>query len=342
MFKILIPLIALFCIANPGTAPLSGKPSTPSTAPPSGKPSTPVTTPPVNFVDTTELDKFLHDHTLTCQEAFLVISQWEYRNFSRQLDFINTSNFINTNKTNGVCRFPMIATDLVLKNLIAPSWVSPISKVPWFCKIDHNQYCNEMSQCLTDECGCTNSKENAIFFCPKRTGCIHFQQLCDGNNDCLDGADECFCEGFVEVKYPILSSSSICLSQKEYCKRKDTISELNYSCTFHNTEDINCSATSDNENHIINPIDRCINNDIVEIIYYTNGNISSYCKTNCTETSEFSDGKWDKFCDRIVLKSMGMLNQASFTCTPVYYKETCPISKLCDGKVDCSNGADEA
>ena len=121
----------------------------------------------------------------------------------------------NANKTSGVCQVPVSAMDLVLQLKFIRLWVPSISESPWFCKIDDNRYCNTISECLTDECGCTNSSMD-VFFCPKHTGCINFPQLCDGNIDCLDGADECFCEGFVVVKCPILSSSSICMSQKEY------------------------------------------------------------------------------------------------------------------------------
>ena len=351
MFRILISLIALSCIVNPSMPP-----------PPPGKPSTPGTNPPdnsstdnaqtiFNIVDLAKVDRSIPDKPLaTCQEAFLFEAQWQYKDFSRQLNVINISHNINANKTSGVCQFPVSAMDLVLKKLIYPSWVSPISEVPWFCKINDNRYCNAISQCLTDECGCTNSKENAVFFCPKRTGCINFQQLCDGKNDCLDGADECFCEGFVEVKCPILSSSSICLSQKEYCKRKDTISKLNYSCTFHKTKNVDCSvilepSTSGTTPHLFehnNPIDRCLDISTITTLFRYNEDVSSYCKTNCSDTPDFADGKWDKFCERLLIISLAKTNQAYFDCAPKYYTESYPLSKLCDGKVDCSNGADEA
>ncbi|XP_063679261.1 uncharacterized protein LOC134814886 [Bolinopsis microptera] len=246
--------------------------------------------------------------------------------------------FIMANKTKGVCQIPVSAVDLVLKKQIAPSWVASISEIPWFCKINDNQYCDTISDCLTDECGCTNSSID-VFFCPKRTGCVTFPQLCDGKNDCLDGADECLCEGFVEIQCPILNSSSICLSQREYCEKKDAISQLNYSCTFRNIEYVDCSAILDNEN----PINQCLNYTIIHALIDNNhGNITSlYCKTNCSDTPDFADGKWDKFCERIVLVYMGMFAQAHFSCAPESY-ETCPLSKLCDGELDCSNSADEA
>ena len=132
---------------------------------------------------------------------------------SRPLKVTNSSQ--NANMTRELCQFPVNAMDLVLREQMAPSWAASISEVPWFCEINAYNYCNTISDCLTDECGCTNSSMD-VFFCPKHTGCISFPQLCDGNIDCLDGADECFCEGFVVVKCPILSSSSICMSQKEY------------------------------------------------------------------------------------------------------------------------------
>ena len=297
----------------------------------------------VNLNEWQEMIAGFHD-IYTCHKAQKELFKFSHFDTSPPLKVTNSSH--NANRTREVCRFPVNAMDLVLREQMAPSWAASISKVPWFCEINannnnYNNYCNTISECLTDECGCTN-KSIDVFFCPKHTGCVTFPQLCDGNIDCLDGADECFCEGFVEVKCPILSSSSICLSQNEYCKRKDTISELNYSCTFHNTEDIDCSAISNIESSIINPIDRCLDYSIVYLIDTNNGDISSYCKTNCTETPEFGDGKWDQFCDRIVLQNMGMFNQAGFTCTPEYYTESFPLSKLCDGKMDCSNGADEA
>jgi len=136
--------------------------------PPPGKPSTPDTNASdnsstdnaqtiFNIVDLAKVDRSIPDKPLaTCQEAFLFEEQWKYKDFSRQLNVINISHNINANKTSGVCHFPVSAMDLVLKNLIHPSWVSPISEVPWFCKINENRYCNAISQCSTDECGCTN------------------------------------------------------------------------------------------------------------------------------------------------------------------------------------------
>ena len=334
MFRLLIPLITftLFCFINPGMPPPPNEPS----------PDKPHTADLITVHNTVNLDEMQMKVTgrirfYTCQEAHRDILRVKYsENSFHPLNVININH--NANKTKGVCQIPVNAVDLVLEKQIAPSWVASISEVPWFCKINDNQYCDRVSNCLTDECGCTNSNMD-IFFCPNRIGCVTFPQLCDGKNDCLDGADECLCEGFVEVQCPILSSSSICLSQRVYCETiKDAISELNYSCTFRNNESVDCSSILDN---IIYPINRCLNATIIHLIDNNNGDISSYCKTNCSDTPDFADGKWDKFCDRIVLTYMGMFIQAEFICALENY-ETCPLSKLCDGELDCSNGADEA
>ena len=364
MFRLLITLIVftLFYLINPGMPPPPGEPyiETPSSpftpSPPPDKPSsfdTPSSTdkpspdkPPMavpldipNIINLYKMQMIIQSRS-SCQDAHRDVMHIKYSDNSfRPLNVINISH--NANKTKGVCQIPVNAVDLVLKEQIAPSWVASISKVPWFCKINDNQYCDRVSNCLTDECGCTNSSMD-VFFCPNRTGCVTFPQLCDGQSDCLDGSDECLCEGFVEVQCPILSSSSICLSQRVYCEKKDAISELNYSCTFRNNESVDCSAVLDN---IIypnsNPINRCLNLTIIHLIDYNNENITSYCTTNCSDTPDFADGKWDKFCGRIVFAYMGMLTQAEFSCAPENY-ETCPLSKLCDGELDCSNGADEA
>ena len=363
MFRLLISLISFtsFCRANPDMpqpppdVPTPDVPPPPNVSPSSSSNETlststspdefstvaPITIP--NIVNLNEWQRKIlgSQNIYTCQKAQKDLYRFSHFDSSRPLKVTNSSH--NANITREVCQFPVNAMDFVLRKKKAPSWAASISEVPWFCEINAYNYCNTISECLTDECGCTNSSMD-VFFCPKRTGCITFPQLCNGNIDCLDGADECFCEGFVEVKCPILSSSSICLSQNEYCERKDTISELNNSCIFRNIENVVCSDSeiSDNENHLINPIDRCINNTIVQLIDINNGDISSYCKTNCITATDFGDGNWDKFCDRIVLQNMGIVTLAGFTCTPGYYNKTCPISKLCDGKVDCSNGADEA
>ena len=151
----------------------------------------------------------------------------------------------------------------------------------------------------------------------------------------------------MKVKCPILSSSSICLSQKEYCKKKDTISELNYSCTFHNTENVDCSVTLEPLTPSTpytpgnNPINRCLDSGTIRQLRFSNKeDVSSYCKTNCSDTPDFADGKLDKFCERIFILTRGRLPYAYFNCA--HNRESCPLSKLCDGKVDCSNGADEA
>ena len=47
---------------------------------------------------------------------------------------------------------------------------------------------------LTDEINCGVQCTRTEFLCQTSDTCIEYAKVCDGNNDCLDGSDENFCQ----------------------------------------------------------------------------------------------------------------------------------------------------
>ena len=256
----------------------------------------------------------------------------------------------DTSEVMGFCEFPFNALDALRyqwKGIDLPeavevnkiSKVNKISGITWFCDIETSNYCDGISDCLTDECDCKNSTTD-IFYCPNRSGCITFSQLCDGVSDCPDGSDECLCEDFVKIDCPTINSS-ICVAQDKYCSFKDALSAANLTCSTENSENISCTVIDDRT--VESPIQLCANNHLRSSWTFDNMKpFNNFCKTNCSDIPNFVREKWYKFCDMIFMYHAGFTIYFKFPCAPgTNNYESCNIENLCDGTAECSNGADE-
>ena len=239
------------------------------------------------------------------------------------------------------CKFPENALDLVEfeGGYIDPFKAKQLEDIPWFCELEADNYCNGRSECLTDECGCENSTSE-IFYCPNRSGCITFPQLCDGVSECSDGSDECLCEGFVKIDCPTINSF-ICIAQDRYCSFKNAISTANLTCILEKPKDINCTETYQNSAELENPFTKCLGKHYWDIMR-NSSLFTVLCRTDCSDIENFDKEQWYKLCDRILMYNNGLFYSPKFFCDPGTTNfESCDVGNVCDGTAECSNGADE-
>ena len=294
---------------------------------------------PTNLVNLTIVALYTQGMKPVCLEAHKIGLSKFMNNFPFQKLVDN-----RTIEVMGYCQFPVNALDLIEGEEqhveLDPLLAKEISNIPWYCGMEGHKYCDGTSECFTDECGCENSTTD-IFFCPNRTGCITFPQLCDGVSDCPDGSDECLCEGFVRINCPPIDSS-ICVAQDRYCSFKNATSAANLTCILDGKEDIDCTAdiyhdTTLPENPLVKCLDKHYNNIIVSMTPF-----HDLCTTDCSDIANFVDDQWNKFCDRIFMYNMGTMKYPKFICAPgTTNYEKCDIENVCDGTAECSNGADE-
>ena len=245
-----------------------------------------------------------------------------------------------TSEVKGFCEFPVNALDAMRfgKGRVDPFKVKEISEIPWFCDIGKHFYCDGVSECLTDECDCKNSTTD-IFYCPNRTGCITFPQLCDGVSDCPDGSDECLCEGFLKINCPTIDSS-ICVAQENYCTSAHHFATANLTCNTKNAKDISC--TDINDKSVTHPLIACVKKYYTSAFDQNSTPFDIFCTIYCSDIPEFVSKKWYKLCDRIIIDETTNFDILKYLCThDTENYETCDIENLCDGTAECSNGADE-
>ena len=65
----------------------------------------------------------------------------------------------------------------------------------WFCDLDPIIVSDGETPCLSEECECQTNLAD-VFHCTDGLGCVLFDRLCDGTQDCIDGSDEGCCAGF--------------------------------------------------------------------------------------------------------------------------------------------------
>ena len=222
----------------------------------------------------------------------------------------------------------------------------------WFCEVEHFLVCDGTSECLADECECENiNGENFtdIFYCTDSSGCLTFDKLCNGVNDCKDGSDERYCADLLHMDCPGLGNIPISISYFDYCL--NDIDRRKGMCTKP-VEDVNCSQVLE-ESKKETPLSSCLSNsEVVENVVTSgfdiaNDFLSNYCKTNCSQTDEFIKDGWIRFCDFIVTGTQSghpvyNVFYYVFNCDKIPYSGTSiPLEGICDGNVECSNGADE-
>ena len=243
---------------------------------------------------------------------------------------------------NLTCSFNIDAAQQQVEDLF-PNGALPANinarDISWSCRLaGSSQICNGISQCLTDECGCINSTSD-VFYCADGSGCVTWDKLCDDTQDCKDGSDECSCANHLVFYSPVIEQW-VCFSQEHYCKRSmaDTI------YLFNNTpeilKNINCDLEQDEVESRPNPIKSCFE-EAIDLLMEPVENIVEFCRSNCSHIENFKDG-WGKFCNHIV----GGIDSYpfSFVCNvSADYNsgQNYPLENVCDGKTDCSNGADE-
>ena len=216
----------------------------------------------------------------------------------------------------------------------------------YLCEYSNDAKCDKFSVCMTDECRCKNGQ---LMFCPIENGgvaCIAFANVCNGVVDCADGRDECFCQDSYKLTcHRFLQIKQLCLPQLPYCKNLEFIKELD--CEGHPL-DVNCTDVIDkwDNSEIGNPLSRCLFDEATSgnlyDLYNTGTTGDKACRALCTKTTELM--KWENFCDNILLHFNPIL-------TPMFICDSTNKSDesegifaahlVCDGKVHCSNKADE-
>ena len=222
----------------------------------------------------------------------------------------------------------------------------------WFCEVEHYLVCDGTSECLADECECGRiNGENStdIFYCTDSFGCLTFDKLCNGVNDCKDGSDERYCADLLHMDCPGLGNIPISISYFDYCLNDNEKIKRKGMCTKP-VEEVNCSHVFEENQRLINaetPLRSCLRNSkVVENVIASGFDIaddflSNYCKTNCSQTDGFIKDGWIRFCDFI---STGIQEPLFFvfSCDKTPYSGISILFEgICDGNVECSNMADE-
>ena len=217
-----------------------------------------------------------------------------------------------------------------------------IVKTKWYCELPpQRSECNGDSYCLTDECNC-NLRDRSVFYCPDNSGCISVQNLCDGIHDCKDGSDECLCEDFIQLKCSQLAFRSYCMSEEAFCLavRDTKHSSQNFrllSCAREHGLNVKCKHVMKRRKSLkTNPIARCFfENHLAAMQSVYMDDIEPFCLSNCSVY--YGDEDWGKFCGNIF---QGGLGSSAFTFSCKH--KMVFLDKICDGKIDCTNGTDEA
>ena len=238
-----------------------------------------------------------------------------------------------------------------------------IQEDEFICEIKEHRLCDGASDCLTDECSCPTSSSSSsssgptnsnIMFCPGGNGCTSFRNICDGYSNCPHASDECLCEDALEIScMGNPHFQKLCLTKYDFCKLYQDhpnyfdIGDLDCTIKYPLGKPVNCTEIlakkkmPANYYKDINPLYGCLLKKHAYITenYYP-GMVPEFCKSNCSDLkSESLTSFTDQDCDHFYYEArIGV----KFHCTPfAYSQEYYRASSVCDGKLDCRNGADE-
>ena len=236
------------------------------------------------------------------------------------------------------CKFNFDSTQTGAReviNLDLPAGIK-FGDLEWSCSLYNRSlsFCNGVSECLTDECGCHDS-EIDVFYCADGSGCIAWSGLCDDIQDCMDGSDECFCAGHLVI--PALEiGGKVCMSEQSFCMRKAYLVLGNESEAMQMKY---CEDSKTSPQQSLTPLETCLRDafeSFRQIYWFSPSRIQEYCRENCSYVSKFDDG-WTRFCKHVERSDFGDFNFVCDNDSTEFYH----ISKICDGQVDCSNEGDE-
>ena len=275
--------------------------------------------------------------------------------FLRNAKEIATDKLLTKNGTYFVCEFNF---DYYGAEILENIHSNDFKINEWFCEVEHFFVCDGISECLADECGCgriNGANFTDIFYCMDSSGCLTFDKLCNGVNDCKDGSDERYCADLLHMDCPGLGNISNSISYFDYCYKDNGKSIRKGMCTKP-VEEVNCSQVLEEYYRLVNketPLSSCLMNSKVTGNFIASGLdiaddfLSNYCKINCSQTDGFIKDGWIRFCDFIVTgKQSGHYVYSEFfyvfNCDKTPYSGiSIPLEGMCDGNIDCSNGADE-
>ena len=221
------------------------------------------------------------------------------------------------------------------------SYKYKINTTLWLCELETSKICDGISQCATDECHCLAKTSAPYFFCFDGSGCISSGKVCDDKQHCKDGSDECFCPASVKLSCPdTLSQNEICISPGNYWQLQKSARFSD--CSIKNEPakvqmDINWGMYK-------NPIRKCLKVNDFPTHPINDRYISTFCKRNCSNIEGFAEGNWSYFCDQLISAGFFTYYRMDY----VFFCEKSDrwgawvsISVICDGTLDCQNGADE-
>ena len=197
--------------------------------------------------------------------------------------------------------------------------------IDWQCSVPPSYLCNEISECLTDECGC----EKDTFTCADGLGCIAMVNLCDGYQDCRDGSDECMCDNVVTCHNGL---EKFCVPRDKYHSSGD----LYLNCA--GTEELNLNETGTLST--LNQLENCKNHlfdtmdikTMVSSLGMTKEGIITWCHSNCNSS-------YLHYCEHFVFR-LSPFPVMYFSCERK--EKLIAVQKVCDGIIDCDSGEDEA
>ena len=233
---------------------------------------------------------------------------------------------------NITCQFNLDLNSL--ENLF-PLGAEVADEETWKCAIPKKFLCDQFSSCFDDECGCDGVAGNKtdVLFCPNRSdSCLAFPQICDGIHDCPGGIEECLCPDAIRLN---CSSTMMCLPRQFYCD------QMRHDYGFYS----GCVLFEGNpegvyEDEVDNPLSQCLEAGKHLLATSDDGDVAGFCKSNCLDYEGFDDS-WLSFCDNIPILGTGG-RFFSFACSEGDEQQLIdPLTKICDGKIDCENQRDE-